>query len=58
MSLPVILAVDEDTDALRNVERELEDRYASLAGVDLARSARAAPGACFGEEPEHAERTS
>ena len=32
MAAPVILAVDEDPDALRDIDQELNDRYAAMAG--------------------------
>jgi thioredoxin reductase (NADPH) len=42
MSRPVVLAVDEDARALRDVERELRDRYAKHYRVIAMRSAREA----------------
>ncbi len=40
MSGPVLVAVDEDADALRDVERELRDRYARHYRVMCMRSPR------------------
>jgi thioredoxin reductase (NADPH) len=42
MSRPVILAVDDDTDALRDVERELDDRYGRQYRVLCLTAAQAA----------------
>jgi hypothetical protein len=39
MDSPVILAVDEDPDALRNIDQELNDRYARHYSVRALPSA-------------------
>src|SRR5215475_1773462 len=44
MSCPVLVAVDEDADVMRDVERELRDRYARHYRVVCIRSPREALG--------------